>query len=195
LVSLAGIPILIGVVGIMGRAVVSRAMKHRYAMGRAAEIMKWTLNSLDTVKLLRGETKQSLKFQAALQDVYACGLCLYNTFNLQVSLGKTILLVAFTAGVYFGAILVEENRITAGAAVFVIYSSLTIAQQLAGLSQNLMTVQRGFGSADSLLKICGSSEERHKEFKRSIGMHPRSSRGAVSFFGVRSSRHGCENLH
>lgn len=185
MVALAGIPVIIILVSSLGRVVVRRSARHRSEMGKAAGILKWTLDSLETVKIFCGENKQKGKFYNSLRHTYTRAVSLYTVVGLQASLGKTVMLLGFSMGTYYAYILVTQGSISPGSAVFVIYGSLSISQRLAGLSQLLMTFQRAHSAVRSISNFLEKTENPRASLMRSIGQCPPDVKGAVCFQNVR----------
>jgi len=170
LVCLAGVPLLLLIGSLCSKPITAKVTTSKQMLDSISGTTNWVLNSLQTVKIFQREKYEHLKISKGFESLRKINTVYRTLFCMQEGLCRTVVLMIFMQGFYFGSYMVRHHGLNAGSVVTVFWSCLNASALLQTLVGHLLEWNKGNASAERLAAAFAFDKEA--ELFNSIGLAP-----------------------
>lgn len=170
LVCLVGIPILAVIGALISNPITRQVNKSKSVLDKISEKVSWIFSALQTVKLFQKEKLESMWCSKEFLKLRSHNNKYWLLFQLQQGLSRTIVLLVFMQGFYFGSFMVRKHHLPAGNVISVFWCTLNASALLQAFMGHLVEWSKGSASAERLQKVLVKNKE--EELYKTIGLAP-----------------------
>lgn len=170
LICLAGIPVLVIGCSLLSPHITKFILESKKAQEDTGNRLEWLLGSLETVRIFQRDRYEWLKTFSLIQKQCKVNMKYWLFFRLQEGFSRTIVLLVFLQGFYFGSYMVKSHGLSAGNVVTVFWSCLNAASLVQTVVGHLIEWNKGKASAERLANafVLDETEVTHN----AIGIMP-----------------------
>lgn len=181
LVTMASTPLICGVAIFFSKKVEKATDAENLETGFATKIIDWNLTHPLLIKMFNSQSIELAKFSRAVSACKQAYLKLVLASSLNVAVLKTLVLLMFVQGFWFGSHQVRHNKLESGQVLTCFMSCLIIAQTFGGICEYLVTLQKANAAACKVMRFIGI--EDHPAMSQ-ISLCPPAPSGQVRFSDV-----------
>ncbi|KAK9463960.1 P-loop containing nucleoside triphosphate hydrolase protein [Lipomyces oligophaga] len=164
LVILASFPVIAVVQSSTNRYINRVSMEKKSTSLSANRIIQWSINALDTVKLLNAQSIEASKFASESKTLCAQSERVTLLFGIQQSISKFFLFALFIVSFWYGGSLVQAGKLQSGTVLTVFWCCNILSHSIANLGPKAMTFQRAQMAAESLFSVIENFPEDSQIF-------------------------------
>lgn len=170
LICLIGVPALAVIGAFLSNPITRQIDGAKLTLDSISEKVSWIFSALETVKLFQKEKVESMWCFKEFLKLRAQNNKYWVLFQLQQGLCRTIVLLVFMQGFYFGSFMVNKHHLPAGSVISVFWCTLNASALFQTFMGHLVEWNKGRASADRLHKLLIKNED--EELYKSIGLAP-----------------------
>nr|UJH94593.1 Hst6 [Starmerella bombicola] len=170
LICLVGVPALALIGTFLSNPITRQIDGAKLTLDTISEKVSWIFSALETVKLFQKEKVESMWCFKEFSKLRAQNNKYWVLFQLQQGLCRTIVLLVFMQGFYFGSFMVNKHHLPAGNVISVFWCTLNASALFQTFLGHLVEWNKGKASADRLHKLL--IKDKEEELIKTIGLAP-----------------------
>lgn len=159
LVTLCSAPLIVACAYFFSRLVQKHADRENVESSRASQLVDWSMNAAQFIRLAGTELHEVQKFRACIQKSADCfvRMCLYASLN--AALLRFLTLAMFVQAFWFGSTMVRRGSLTVGDVITCFHSCILLGSTVNGALHQLIFWQKGTVAANQISEFLEESEE------------------------------------
>lgn len=162
LVTLATVPLVLGLVMWMGRTMQGNLGKQQEKLLEAQKFSTNALGAIETVKCFNGQGIEVAKYTTSVNAAATWYAWVANASAVQMGLVVLLSVSMFVQGFYYGGVLVADGKINSGDVITTFFSAIGAFQAVQGILPQMIVFEKG-RTAGSTLRAIMAQMETHGE--------------------------------
>lgn len=143
LVTLAGIPIFSSIIAFLSSRMKPSITSQQTELTQASKVANNAISSIDTVKCLNGQARESRNFSSRIEQSAIHYLKQARLNSLQLAFIRWMMFGMFVQGFWYGSCLARSGKLTSGEVLRTFWACLTAAQSIEMVLPQMIFIEKG----------------------------------------------------